>query len=313
MPRKLRYIAEPGTLVESTCRIVQGRMLLRPSRTFNEMIVGTLAVAKRRYGVRIVCAVVLSNHSHLLFEVDSALQLSRFQGYFGSKIAHEIGRATGWREKIWGRRYSSITVSDEPAAQIARLRYLLSHGAKEGVVYSPGDWPGVNSVIALLTGEPLRGTWFDRSREFAAYQRKEDPALGAFATELEVLLEPLPCWRHLPAIERQSRVRSLVEEIEEQTLAMHAKRGTESSGPRGARRVHPHYRPNQTKRSPTPRFHPWDRRQRRRLERAYSEFVAAFRLATERRRAGHHAVGYPEGSFPPAMPFVRPIESLVPG
>ncbi len=27
MPSRFRYIAEPGTLVETTCRILQGRML----------------------------------------------------------------------------------------------------------------------------------------------------------------------------------------------------------------------------------------------------------------------------------------------
>jgi hypothetical protein len=32
------------------------------------------------------------------------------------------GRLTGWKEKIFGRRYRAIVVSNEEEAQIARLR-----------------------------------------------------------------------------------------------------------------------------------------------------------------------------------------------
>jgi hypothetical protein len=48
--------------------------------------------------------------------------------YVNTKIAREVARLTEWREKIWGRRYTSIVISEEPAAQIARLHYILSQG-----------------------------------------------------------------------------------------------------------------------------------------------------------------------------------------
>jgi hypothetical protein len=37
---------------------------------------------------------------------------------------------------------------------------------------------------------------------------------------------------------------------------------------------------------------------------AYAEFVAAFRQAAERLKAGDSHPGFPEGSFPPGAPFV---------
>jgi hypothetical protein len=44
----------------------------------------------------------------------------------------------GWhligRDKIWSQRYQAILVSAEEAAQIGRLKYVLSHGPKEGLV-----------------------------------------------------------------------------------------------------------------------------------------------------------------------------------
>lgn len=65
---------------------------------------------------------------------------------------------------------------------------LLSHGVKEGLVGRAEEWPGVNSVRALLGGEPLKGLWFHRSREYAACNRGEDFGRLKYATEEELVL-----------------------------------------------------------------------------------------------------------------------------
>ena len=92
----------------------------------NQIIIGTLARAKQRYQARICFFAFVSNHFHLYLEVDDARQLSRFMGYFNSKLARETGRLTGWKQKIFGRRYQAIVVSGEEAAQVERLRYGLA-------------------------------------------------------------------------------------------------------------------------------------------------------------------------------------------
>ena len=127
--------------------------------------------------------------------MDDSQQLSRFMCYVCSKLAREVGRLTGWREKIFSRRYQAILVSEEEAAQVDRLSYLLSHGAKENLVARPQDWPGVHCVDALLSGLPLEGTWFDRTKEYAARQRGEDVPLDRFA--IREILE----WTRRPEIE----------------------------------------------------------------------------------------------------------------
>jgi hypothetical protein len=48
-------------------------------------------------------------------------------GYFCSKLAKEAGRLNGWTQKIFGRRYQAIVVSDEEPVQLERLRYGLAH------------------------------------------------------------------------------------------------------------------------------------------------------------------------------------------
>jgi hypothetical protein len=110
--------------------------------------------------------------------------------------------------------YQAILVSEEEAAQVDRLRYTLSHGVKEGLVAHAGDWPGVHSVRELLAGEPIRGLWFDRTKEYAARNRGENFDRLKYATEQTFELTPLPCWAHLSPDAYRERVAALVTEIE---------------------------------------------------------------------------------------------------
>ncbi len=128
MSRHLRFIPDGGALVEVTCRTVQGRLLLVPSSQLNDIILGVLGRAQRLHPVEIVAYAFASNHWHALLRVDNAKQLSDFMCYFNGNLAKEIGRRTGWKEKVWGRRYQAIVISDEEEMQTARLRYVLSHG-----------------------------------------------------------------------------------------------------------------------------------------------------------------------------------------
>ena len=206
MSRRLRFIPEEGAPVEVTCRALHSRLLFCPRPLMNEIIIGTLARAKRRHKVRVCFFVCLGNHMHLLLWTEDARELSKFMGYFLSKLAREIGRLTRWKEKIFGRRYASIVVSDEEGAQIERLRYQLGHGAKEDLVERPRDWPGVHCVRALLEGEALEGLWFDRTQEYLARRRGEKFELLQYATREVLELDPLPCWEHLTAEQRRARV-----------------------------------------------------------------------------------------------------------
>jgi hypothetical protein len=67
----------------------------------------------------------------------------------------------------------------------------------------------------------------------------------------------------------------------------------------------PHSRPKRSKKSPAPRFHTWSRGARWALYEAYGLFVAAFRDAAEKLRAGDRMARFPAGSFPPHLSFVR--------
>ena len=225
-------------------------------------------------------------------------------GYFLSKLAREAGRLTGWREKIFGRRYQAIVISSEEAAQIERLRYVLANGTKEGLVERPRDWPGVHALRALLGEETLEGIWIDRTQQYAARRRGKEHGAERFTTNEFLTLDPLPCWKHLDKKTMRARIATLVAEIEAEAAAHREKTGTPVLGPAAILRQHPHSQPPQSKKSPAPRFHAASREARRFLYRIYAEFVAQFREAAARLRAGDRNAPFPPGCFPPALPFV---------
>jgi len=205
---------------------------------------------------------------------------------------------------VWARRYRAIAISDEPETQRQRLKYLLAHGAKEGLVEKVRDWPGVHAVRALLEDEPLEGLWFDRTQEYGARRRGETYEWDRFATPEAVILSPLPCWEHLSPEERKEKIAELVCEIEAEAVAEREKTGKSVLGRVAVLRQHPHERPLRTKKSNAPLFHAVRRKVRRALYEGYRAFVSCFREAASRLRSGDLGAIFPAGSFPPALPFV---------
>ena len=225
-------------------------------------------------------------------------------GYFLSKLAREVGRLTGWKEKIFGRRYQAIVVSSEEAAQVGRLRYCLAHGAKEDLVDKPRDWPGAHAVRALLEGEILEGLWFDRTQEYLARRRGETFDRLQYATREVLELDPLPCWEHLTPERRRARAAALMEDVESEAVTRRKRTGAKPLGVAAVLSQDPLQKPRKTKKSPAPAFHAASRAVRQGLREAYTAFVAAYRAAAEKLRAGARDVIFPCGSFPPALPFV---------
>jgi hypothetical protein len=312
MARRLRFIPDGGALVEVTCRTIQGRYLLKPSAEMRSITIGVLARAGRLYDIDLHAFVFLSNHYHLLLSARDAKQLARFMNYLNSNLAREAGRLHDWKERFWGRRYQAIVISGEESAQNARLRYLLRHGCKEGLVRSPDQWPGAHSVCALVEGQAIQGVWFDRTRECAARARRatEDPFEFASTETLE--LEPLPCWRHLSEVERRGLVAELVRNIRRETSREHAKNGTRPMGLRAILALHPHEKPKELKRGSAPLFHAVSKAARLDLVQAYRWFVSVYRDAARRLREGDRLASFPVGSFPPGLAFVSEARGFQP-
>lgn len=289
---------------------MQSRYLLRPSPELERRVLGVLGRAQRRTGIEIHAFVFASNHYHLLASPESPAQLVRFMTEVQSNLAREAGDLHDWNDRFWSRRYRHIPVSDEPEAQVARLRYCLAHGVKEGLVARCRDWPGAACVRALTEGEPLEGIWYDRTAYYEARRSRGRADLADFATPESVRLSPLPCWRHLDPEEIRERVVRLVTEIEQSAHRHRLATGAGVAGVRAVRRRDPHDRPKQTKRGVAPRFHAVTRGAFRALREAARAFAEEFRHAADLLRRGDPSPDFPPGAFPPAAP---PVPVLAPG
>jgi hypothetical protein len=225
--------------------------------------------------------------------------------YHNGNLAREAGRLHGWREKFWSRRYQAVLVSDEEEAQVARLKYLLSHGAKEGLVPKPQDWPGVHCAHALLLGTALEGLWWDRTLK-ARQRRGSAPAAGnPYPQHEELPFSPLPCWRHLRVEDYRRRIASLMEDIAQEISNLRAQRlPCRRRCVQRILRQSPEARPSSPpSRRPTPDVHAYRNSKRALLRAAYGDFVVAFRRAAAQLRSGDREAQFPPGSFPPAAPF----------
>ncbi len=291
-------------MVEVTVRTIHGRLLLRPGRALNDLVLGVVGRAQRKYGMRVHDLAVLSNHAHALLSPDSPQQLAAFMDYLAGNLAREIGKLHDWREKFWARRYRSIVVSDEEEAQVSRLAYLLGNGVKEGLVARPQDWPGVHCAAALRSGVDLEGTWFDRTAEYEARRRGENRCPADFAQRELVVFTQLPCWAALDAAAYRERIGALLNGIIESGRRERA--GRPVLGKNAVLRQDPHERPLHSDRSPAPAVHAATKEIRIMLRVAYWQFVAAFREAAHRLRRGDRLVCFPPGAFPPPLPCLVP-------
>ena len=303
MPRPLRFVPE-NSLVEVTTRTLQGRLLLKPSPELTDIILGIIGKAQALYGMAIHAFVFMSTHAHFLLSPTSAGQLALFMQFVNANVAKEAGRLHDWHERLWSRRYRSIVVADEIAAH-ARMRYILAHSAKEGLLASSASWPGPNCIAALTTGALLRGPWFDRSKEFLARQRGERSLPMQFATTFDVKLTPLPCLLDITEDERQAHYRRVLGEILAKAEADNKEKGRMPMTVAEIMAQDPHGKPSTTDRSPAPFVHASDDDTEMRFRVAYRAFVDAFRAGALRLRERAREIRdlFPLWAFPPPLPF----------
>jgi len=292
-------------VVEITQRTIQGRFLLKPSRKLNRIVAGCIARAQTNMAVQIHAIAVLSNHLHLLATFDTVEQMAQFMCQLKANLSKEVGRLHDWPGPMWAGRYKSIPLSDEPEIQHQRLKYILSQGAKEGLVLSPKDWPGVHCARALVEGRSIPGVWIDRTKLYSARQKGEDVTEADYTSQAPLHLMPLPCMAALSRADHRRRVAEIVEEIEEEALAMHDREGTVPLGVEKVCRSRAHERPYRLARSNRPYFHA-TKRVFAQLMDGLREFLAQYRVAAERLASGDHRVVFPENCYPPGLPFVRP-------
>lgn len=290
---------ERDTLYFITNRTLQGRFLLKPSPYVNNLIGGVLARGLTLFNVQLYAFVFTSNHFHMVVKAAGG-QLSPFMMYVESNIARKVGRHIDWRGKFWERRFSAAPILDDEAV-FDRIRYIFSHGVKEGLVHRATDWPGLTCIPELVHGQRRQFPWYDWTARTKARMRGEHLPADSFAAYHPLELTPLPPLENHTPHEQQCFLRTLLEAAE--TQARELRGGKPVLGVRKVLQQHPHDSPKQSKRSPRPMCHASTREARRLYRRAYKTFVEAFRHASDALRKGQVDADFPQGAYRPPLPY----------
>ncbi len=305
MGRELRFVP-PNSLQHVTDVTFQNRHFLRPSKEVNERLLGVIGRAQKKYEMVIHGVAVASTHWHFLLRPRDAAHLSSFMCFVKTNVSKEIGnKLLGWDGPFFDGRYHSTTVSEEEIDQVGVLRYLLAHGPKELLVDTVAEWPGVHSAMATIEGEDMVGKWLDRTSEYNFRARNTEPVdPEAFATEERVVISPLPCWQHVPEAQWRRAVAGLVEDIDREAAVIRRDQEKSSLGVAKILTVDPKSRPDHVEKSPKPRFHARNTAVYQAMLEVWREIIRSFREASELLRSGLRNAAFPEGTFPPGLPFV---------
>jgi REP element-mobilizing transposase RayT len=293
---------EPLEIYFVTVRCFQRRLLMRPSSETNEVLGGVLARAARLNGVEVFVFVFASNHVHLLVRAPRG-NLPRFMQHLLTNISKKVGTLVRWRGRFWERRYSAAPVLDE-IALLERIRYILAHGPKEGLVRTCSEWPGLSSVPMMLDGKPRRFRWFNWTRQGKA--KRPGEGRGRFDekwAEIETLeLTPLPL-QSLQTREAFRRfVRDATQAIEAQAAQLHSR----FLGRDGVLRQNPHRRSRPKTRTKRPLCHTSVPALLREYRERYRAYASAFWQASVRWVHGQFDARFPDGAH---RPFLWPLAS----
>ena len=296
---------EPSVIYFVTVRCFQGRLLLRPSDETNDVLGGVLVRAVRTHGVELFVFSAASNHLHLLVRAPRC-NLPEFMRYLLANLSKKVGKLVDWRGSFWERRYSAEPVLDEPAL-LERVRYIIAHGVKEGLVRSWKEWPGLNSVPEMLGTAVRRFRWFDWSRRWGARSAKGvAPHFDRRFTEEEVLsITPLPIERFTRKSAWRRFVRRALESIDVQGRRDHPR----VLGRPGVLLQDPQHRPERPKRTRRPWCHTASAKLRAEFIEGSRAFRSAFAAASARWRSGDLSARFPEYAF---RPFLRPALRVKP-
>lgn len=307
MPHPLRMFDTHDTWF-ITCRTFQARKLMTPTSPLVVQVCGgVLARAASFAGVRLHGYAFLSNHFHLIVRARGP-RIAVFMKYLLGNLSKKLGplcRPTWWG-RFWGGRYTATPILDDAALE-DRLRYVLAHGVKEGLVARLADWPGLHCASQLVDEQKRTFRWFNWTARWAGRRRKDgEPQLAdryesGVGEDVVLELDPLPHWAGEAPEQRQRRMRQLVADIERQAAPPGPPLGPEAVRRETTRRCW------RRKRTPRPLCHASTGEARREFSALYASFCSAFRAAAERWLSGDLTADFPPGAFRPHTYQVRVV------
>jgi REP element-mobilizing transposase RayT len=281
VPRKI--VAGATYLVTRRC--AQRQLLLRPSRTTNQVFLYLLALAARRYNILVHAFCVLSNHVHLVVS-DPDARLPAFHQFLDALVARALNASLGRWEAFWAPdTYSAVALSS-PSDVVDKAAYVLANPVAAGLVGAGSAWPGLWSAPERIGGDAYV---VKRPEHFF------DPK-GVLPDEVTLHLTTPPGFDS--AEQFRGELQRALEVLEAEARSRHHGR----RGFLGVARVlaqKPTARPasGERRRSLNPRVAGRDKWKRIEALGRLVEFVRSYRSAWKERCAGDMAVVFPHGTY----------------
>lgn len=272
----------PGTTYLVSRRCLQRQFLLRPSKTTNEIFLYVLALAVRRFGMRLHAFCVLSNHYHLVV-TDPGAQLPAFGQYLDSLVARAVNASLGRWESFWAPSSYSAVELTTPQDILDKMVYVLANPVAARLVRRGREWPGLWSDPALIGGRAIT------VRRPKAFFRES----GYLPDRVELELVAPPGFHS--AEEVRNDVAAALREREDQQ----ASQGHVFLGPARVRAQSPWSRPtsNERRRGLNPRVAARDKWKRMEALARLAAFLSEYREAWRAWTAGVRDVLFPYGTY----------------
>lgn len=276
----------PGSTYLVTRRCTRRQLLLRPSRATSALFLYVLAVAARRFGVRVHAFCVLSNHYHLVV-TDPDARLPAFGQYLDSLVARAANSILGRWESFWAPSSYSAVALATPEDVLDKSAYVLANPVAAGLVRRGRDWPGLWSAPEQIGGAPLV---VPRPAEFFR-------ADGVMPEEVELVLTPPPGFDS--AEEFRELLAKALEALEDEAGRDHRAKGSGFLGQEKVLRQKPTSRPMpfEPRRNLNPRVAARDKWKRIEVLGRLKEFLAEYREAWREWQAGQRDPTFPHGTY----------------
>ena len=281
----------PGTAYLITRRVLRRHFLLRPDAAVTRVLLYTLAVSARRYGVQVHALCAMSTHLHLVV-TDVEGVLPRFLQFFHRIVALSIKVLRKWEGPVWDHEATSVVRLLTREAMVEKIAYVLANPVAAGIVRHAREWPGAQVDVSMI-GRGALGA--KRPPGYLDPQNPQWPEQAALPIHLPpgIGQDEAEGFRHAVAAELERQEEAARREVQ--------RRGLRFLGAERARTVSPYERATSFEalraRNPTFAVGREQGRAWREAAAAVRAFRASYREALERWCAGVRSAVFPAGTW----------------